>query len=156
MQRQENNCFSQTRARENIQQHLCGKQTRRASRNGRILPRCFYRKMERTRLSAFTGRSLTTQRYILKNKRLSRHFHTKAPDKCVSAVGRRRVDIRSLTDVLSFLQKNKKSSVNTSQKPKKPNLQVDSIVQRTCIIEFGCLLGFPTATVGERTIEPNI
>lgn len=64
-------------------QPLWSKQTRRASKNGRILPPCFRKKMEITCLSAFTGRSLTIQRYILKNKRLSCHFRTKAPDKCV-------------------------------------------------------------------------
>lgn len=53
----------------NLQQHLRSKHMRRTSSNGRLLPRCFCKKMERTFLSAFTGRSLTIQRYILKNKK---------------------------------------------------------------------------------------
>lgn len=58
----------------NRQQHLRSKQTRRASRNGRLLPRCLCKKMERTCLYAFTGRSLTIQWYILKNKSFSQHL----------------------------------------------------------------------------------
>lgn len=129
----------------NLRQHLWRKQGE--SRQGErgemegLLPRCFCKKMERTCLPAFTGRSFTIQRYILKNKRLSRRFHTKAPDTCVSAVGRRRVDIPSLTDVLNFLQNTKRGSVNTSQKPEKQNLQLDSIVHYLHNWVLG-LLGF--------------
>lgn len=138
----------------NRQQHLRSKQTRRASRNGRLLPRCLCKKMERTCLSAFTGRSLTIQWYILKNKRFSHHYHTKAPDKCVSAFGRRRVDIHSLTDVRHFLQKTKRVLWTHHRNLRSRIFRLIQL-STTCIIEFCASSAFPQPHLEKEQSSPT-